>query len=170
MVEPTATPKPEGTAMPVANATNCQSVIEGYVVDGSGQRAQGATVMAEAEGWSGAIATDDQGEFGFAGLCAGLTTLQAFLPGGEATTAKTVDLTGQNSITVDLSAGMQPTDVPTSTATEQPGGQETTTAEVGMPLTGSSGWLLSGAILFGVLMLLTAGARRVLNVYEPSED
>lgn len=169
--DPTQAPEPEDKgATPTAKRTDCQSVIEGYVVDGAGQRTRGATVIAEAEGWSGAIATDDEGQFGFAGLCAGTTTLQAFLPSGQASAAVSVDLTGQNSIQVDLNAGDQATDVPPATAAAQQVTPEVMTAEAGMPLTGFSGWLMAGATILGVLMVLTAGARRFLNVQEPSED
>jgi hypothetical protein len=168
---PTQTPEPEGQGgSPVPNLGNCQSVVEGYVLDGSGQRSQGATVLAEAEGWSGATATNDEGLFGFAGLCAGTTTLQAFLPSGQASAAVSIDLTGQNSVKVDLSAGIQATATAPAADTEQQVSEEPVTAEAGMPLTGFSGWLFAGAIILGVLMLLTAGARRVLNVHEPSED
>jgi hypothetical protein len=169
--EPTATPERDEGALPVANPTNCRSVIEGHVVDGAGQRARGATVMAEGEGWSGAMLTDDQGQFGFGGLCPGETTLQAFLANGEASTSTTVSLTGDNSVEVDLNAGGQPaTEAPTAAPTEQEVAQETETAAAGMPLTGFSGWLLAGSVLLAVLMLLTAGARRVLDVHEPSQD
>ena len=137
-------------------------------MDSAGQRARGATVMAESDGWSGAMLTDDQGQFGFGGLCPGDTTVQAFLTSGEASASRTVRLTGDNNIEVGLSAGgEQATAAPTAAPTEPQATQAAVSAEAGMPLTGSSGWLIAGAILLGVLMLLTAGARRVLEVHEP---
>jgi hypothetical protein len=114
--------------------------------------------------------TDDQGQFGFGGLCAGETKVQAFLTSGETSASTTVRLTGDNSVEVDLNAGGQATAVPTSVPAEQQADQETETAEAGMPVTGFSGWLLAGAVLLGILMLLTAGARRVLEVPNPSQD
>ena len=169
--KPTSQPEAGEGELAETNGANCESIIEGYVVDSAGQRARGATVMAEAEGWSGAMLTDDQGQFGFGGLCPGETTLQAFLTSGEASASTTVRLTGDNSIEVDLNAGEeQATAAPTAVPTEPQATQAAVSAEVGMPLTGSSGWLLAGAILCGVLMLLTAGARRVLEVHEPGRD
>jgi hypothetical protein len=162
--EATSTPEQNEGAPRASESNNCGSVIEGYVVDTTGQRARGATVMAEAEGWSGAMLTDDQGQFGFGGLCPGETTLQAFLASGEASASTTVHLTGDNSVEVDLSAGEQPaTAAPTTAPLEQEAAAEGATAAAGMPLTGFSGWLLAGSVLLALLMLLTAGARRVLG-------
>ena len=80
-------------------------------------------------------------------------------------------LTGDNSVEVDLNAGgQQATAAPTAAPTEPQATQAAVSAEVGMPLTGSSGWLLAGASLLGVLVLLTAGARRVLEVQEPGRN
>ena len=167
----TSTPQAEESVIDETNGTNCSSVVEGYVVDGAGLRARGATVMAEAEGWSGAMLTDDQGQFGFGGLCPGETTLQAFLSSGEASNSTTVRLTGDNSVEVDLSTGgEQATEAPAAAPMEQQVAQATVATQAGMPVTGFSGWLLAGAILLGVLMLLTAGARRGLDVHEPSQD
>ena len=169
--KPTSKPEEEESELTEGNGSNCESVIQGYVVDSAGQRARGATVMAEADGWSGAMLTDDQGQFGFGGLCPGETTVQAFLTSGEASASTTVRLSGDNSIEVDLSAGgAQATEAPTAAPAEPQTVQVAASAEVGMPLTGFSGWLVAGAILLGVLMLLTAGARRVLDVHEPRQD
>jgi hypothetical protein len=83
-------PQPQGTPRPPDPA--CQSVVEGYVIDASGERTSGATVLIEGEGWSSGMLTDDQGHYGFGGLCAGLATIQAFLPGGQASQSARINL------------------------------------------------------------------------------
>ena len=111
--------------------------------------------------------TDDQGRYGFSGLCAGSATIQATLPGGRLTSLVTLELTGKNQASVTLNAATQPAS-PSATATTggQPAAGQTPsnggpTAEPEMPTTGSMNWLLVGGAALGVLLLMSVGARRV---------
>jgi hypothetical protein len=141
-------------------------VVEGYVLDASGQRAPGATVHIEGAGWSNAMMTDDNGHYGFGGLCAGTATLTAYLLSGQATQPGQVSLNGKDSVRLDLR--ILPAGV--ATATHAPTPQQTPTAEPQMPVTGYSGWLLIGAALLGAVLLITAGARRALSVQQRPRD
>jgi hypothetical protein len=106
--------------------------------------------------------TDDGGHYGFGGLCAGTATLQATLPSGQISPAASVSLTGQNQVQLDLGLSPESTSVPTATATTI----LTATPEPDLPVTGHSGWLLVGGAMLGALLLLSAGARRVLGAKE----
>ncbi|NLF13280.1 MAG: carboxypeptidase regulatory-like domain-containing protein [Anaerolineaceae bacterium] len=143
-------------------------MVEGYVLDSAGQKAVGATVTIDGPDWSRRIMTDDSGRYGFAGLCAGSATLQAFLATGQAGPVVTVTLSGNNSLRQDLhfaTSSTAPTQAtPASQATAQP--TPTGTAEAGMPVTGYAGWLLAGGAALGALLLLSAGGRRALQAYE----
>jgi cytoskeletal protein RodZ len=154
--------QPQGTPRPPDPA--CQSVVEGYVLDSSGQRTSGATVLIEGEGWSNGMLTDDQGHYGFGGLCAGTATLQAFLPDGQASQSAWINLNGQEIIRLNLSV------LSAGAATGAPAPQQSPTAEPNMPTTGYSGLLLAGAALLGALLLLLAGTRRALGVHERTRD
>lgn len=151
-----------GTSQPPDPA--CQSVVEGYVVDAAGERANGATVLIEGEGWSSAMLTDDLGQYGFGGLCAGPATLQAFLPNGQASQSAWINLNGHEIIRLNLSV------VSAGAATGAPAPQQSPTAEPDMPATGYSGLLLAGAALLGALLLLLAGTRRALGVHARTKD
>jgi hypothetical protein len=155
-------PQPQGTPRPPDPA--CQSVVEGYVIDASGERTSGATVLIEGEGWSSGMLTDDQGHYGFGGLCAGLATIQAFLPGGQASQSARINLNGQEIIRLNLSV------LSAGAATSAATPQQSPTAEPDMPTTGYSGLLLAGAALLGALLLLLAGTRRALGVHERTKD
>jgi hypothetical protein len=182
--EPTAEPPEEPTAKPTAKATvaapqappaeskpdpNCQSAIEGYVVNAAGKRTAGAPVKVEGEGWSRGMLTGDDGHYGFAGLCAGTATVSAALPGGQTSATATITLDGQNTSEVDLTVsqggGSQPASTATvaATATHQ-AIAAATTPEPSMPSTGFPGWLLVGMALLGTLVLLLAGTCRALVV------
>jgi hypothetical protein len=150
--QPQKTPQPPDSA--------CQSVVEGYVVDATGERTTGATVVIDGEGWSNSMMTDDQGHYGFGGLCAGPATLQAFLPDGQASQSAWINLDGQEIIRLNLSV------LSAGAATSSPAPQQSPTAEPNMPTTGYSGLLLAGAALLGALLLLLAGTRRALGVRE----
>ena len=159
-------PEPAKTKAPAKPDPNCQSVVEGYVINAAGQRATGATVHIEGSGWSNAMLTDDNGHYGFGGLCAGTATLTAYLLTGETTQPGQASLNGKDSVRLDLhtlAAGI-------ATATYAPIAQQTPTPEPQMPVTGYSGWLLIGAALLGVLLLATAGARRALSVQQRTRD
>ncbi len=168
---PTDTPEPTHTSIPSPTNTQppagetrtpkppgpnpaCQSFVHGRVLDQSGQGVAGATVSISGEGWANAMLTDDEGRYGFAGLCAGTVTLQARLPDGRLTLDVTADLDGANNVVLDL--GLSALE---ATATATPIVQ-TPTPEPEMPQTGYSGWLLAGGAILGVLLLLFAGARR----------
>jgi hypothetical protein len=155
--QPTAThtkaPKPPANP-------DCQSAVEGTVVGSAGTPATGATVTIQGDGWSDGIITNDQGRYGFGGLCAGTVTLQATFSNGQTSHAATLNLTGKDSVQLDLSL------MPAATVTLAPTAQQTPTPEPGMPATGYSGWLLVGGALLGFLLLLSAGTRRLLGVRE----
>jgi cytoskeletal protein RodZ len=149
----TKTPSPEKTSGPKPDP-NCESMVGGAVIDADGEGARGATVTMKGDGWSNSMLTDDNGHYGFGGLCAGTVTLQAVLPGGQTTPAIAASLTGKNNVQLDLRL------VPADTATTQP----TSTPEPNMPATGHPNWLLVGGALLAALLLLSAGARRALLV------
>jgi protocatechuate 3,4-dioxygenase beta subunit len=159
--EKTKAPEPPSKPNP-----NCQSVVEGYVIDSSGRRAPGATVYIEGEGFSNAMMTDDNGHYGFGGLCAGTVTLTAHLPDGQTSQTAQASLDGKNSAQLDLSVRPAGAIITTPASTLQ----HTPTPEPDMPATGYSGWLLVGAALLGALLLISAGARRALTVRERTRD
>jgi|GEM_PF-2002859 len=170
---PSATPRPTNTSRPAdpgppAPNPACQSMVEGHILDSAGQRVIGATVTIDGPDWSRRIMTDDDGRYGFAGLCAGQATLQAFLASGQSGPIVIVTLTGSNSLRQDLrfaTSSAAPTQATqASQATAQP--TPTGTAEAGMPVTGYAGWLLAGGAALGALLLVSAGGRRVLQAYE----
>jgi hypothetical protein len=140
-------------------------VVEGYVLDGADQRVSGATVTINGEGWSAGMLTDDTGHYGFGGLCAGTATLQAAAQ-GQTSPASSVSLTGQNSVQLDLMLSPGNKTVPSATTAAG----QTPTPEPEMPATGHSGWLLVGGALLGALLLLSAGARRLMGVREPTRN
>jgi len=147
----TYTPQPTHTPKPPAD---CQSTVEGYVLNAAGQRIAGATVRITTTGWSNQMLTDSDGHYAFGSLCSGTYTLQATLPGGQITQAATATVTGQNSVRLDLTG---------STAASSTPAQPGPTAEPNMPTTGFSGWLLAGGAALGIALLLLAGARRALG-------
>ena len=147
----TSTPKPTRTPKPPAG---CQSSVEGYVLNATGQRVAGATVRITTTGWSNQMLTDSGGHYAFGSLCGGTYTLQATLPGGQTTQAATATVTGQNSVRLDLRVSAAVTSTPA-----QPG----PTSEPSMPTTGFSGWLFAGGAALGIALLLLAGARRALG-------
>ncbi len=128
--------------------------MDGNVLNAAGQRVAGATVRITTTGWSNQMQADGDGHYAFGGLCSGSYTLQATLPNGKTTQAATASVTGQNSIRLDLRVTAA-----ASTTPAQPG----PTSEPSMPTTGFSGWLLAGGAALGILLLLFAGARRVLG-------
>ncbi len=157
-VPPVATGSPEPPSTPRPDP-NCQSVVEGNVLDAAGKRVRGATVTIEGAGWSHAMLTDDDGHYGFGGLCPGTATLRAALPGGRVSPTTMVDLDGKKHLYLDLSLQPAQASATATRSTVQP----TATGEPDMPATGYSGWLPVGAGVLGALLLLTAGARRLLG-------
>lgn len=134
------------------------------MIDASGQRSTGATVLIEGEGWSNGMLTNDHGHYGFGGLCAGMATLQAFLPNGQVSQSARVNLNGREIIRLNLSV------LSAGAVTAVPAPQQTPTAEPNMPTTGYSGLLLAGGGLLGALLLLLAGARRALRVQQETRE
>lgn len=161
--EPENPKEPKATAKP---APDCQSVVEGKVISASEQPGIGATVNIKGEGWSNAMLTDDNGHYGFGGLCAGAVSLTAYLANGQISQSAQVSLNGKDKVQVDLSASSAGAAIITDT----PPAQQTPTPEPEMPVTGHSGWLLVGAALLGALLLITAGARRALSVQQRTRD
>ena len=155
-------PNPQQTAKP---DPNCQSVVEGDVYDVSGQPARGATVTIEGPGGSNSMMTNDAGHYGFGGLCAGTVTLHAYLSSGQASPPARVSVNGKDNLVVDLRT--LPAEVTAGAIATSMGGiaQPSPTAEPDMPATGFSGWLLVGGALLGALLLISAGARRVLGAH-----
>jgi hypothetical protein len=174
---PSATPPPsntasaEGSGGPASNAL-CQSMVEGYVLGTGGQPLTGATVTIEGSGWSSGVMTDDNGRYGFAGLCAGTASLQAFLAGSQVGSVATVNLSGNDTLRQDLGfVASLPGSAPAAQAS-QPTAQPapTDTAEAGLPVTGFAGWLLVGGAALGALLLVSAGGRRALQAYERARN
>ena len=161
--EKTNTPRPGSDPKP---NPNCLSVVEGDVYDAAGQRATGATVHIQGEGWSNAMMTDDHGHYGFGGLCAGTVTLQATLLDGQTSQTAQANLNGKDSVRLDLRVQQTGSAAVTQAPTPQP----TVTPVPDMPATGYSGLLLVGAALLGALLLILAGTRRALSVEEQSRD
>jgi hypothetical protein len=164
---PSKTPGQEAAGQPEPSPL-CQSTVEGYVLSASGQRVTGATVTIEGPGWSSGIMTDDNGRYGFAGLCAGTATVRAFLAGGQGGPVAAVTLSGNNSLRLDLSFATSST-APAPATLASPGTAQpipTGTVEAGMPVTGYTGWLLVGGAALGALLLVSAGWRRMAQAYE----
>jgi hypothetical protein len=142
------------------------SVVEGDVLDAAGQKAPAATVHITGAGWSNAMMTDDNGHYGFGGLCAGTVTLQAYLLEGPTSQTAQTNLNGKDSVRLDLRV-QQTGSAP---VTQAPTPQPTVPPEPDMPATGYSGLLLVGAALLGALLLILAGTRRALSAEEQSRD
>jgi len=166
--QPTNTRRPEEPGEPSAPSPTCQSMVEGYVLGTTGQRVTGATVAIEGPGWSSGIMTDDDGRYGFAGLCAGTATLRAFLASGQAGPVVTLAFSGKDSLRQDLSFATSSAPPAPATQASQGTAQPapTGTTEPGMPATGYTGWLLAGGAVLGALLLVSAGGRRALQAYE----
>ena len=107
--------------------------------------------------------TGDTGQYGFAQLCPGLASLQAFLSDGQVSQLAELDLNGRDTVHVELSVASMGAAAGESTP------QQALTPGPDMPATGNEGWLLLGAALLAAFLLLVAGARRVMTVRERSE-
>jgi cytoskeletal protein RodZ len=144
---------------------NCQSTVSGNVIASDGAKAIGATVTLEGEGVSRSMMTDDDGRYGFGGLCPGTLSLVATLPGGGMVHAATIEVDGKNAYDVNLTAqksGGGSTSEP-AVAVPAQATEVSPTPEPSMPTTGYSGWLLLGGAAMGTLLLILAGARRTLS-------
>ena len=112
-IEPTAVPiSPNLTVAPQTQATNipqspaqgnCQSKLLGRVVDANGALAKGAVIAIKNGSFNSKTLSDDNGLYGFAGLCAGaygFTVTLAGQPAKALATSATVD--GVNTVRADL--------------------------------------------------------------------
>jgi hypothetical protein len=150
----------------------CQSTVEGDVRYADGQPATGATVILDGEGVNRRIMTDDQGHYGFGGLCAGTITLAAFLPDGQTGPSGTAVMDGRSPFHLDLSIGSpaaSPTAQPTATTSPQ-AVQQVATSEPSMPTTGSSSLLAVGAAALATLLLVVVGVGRSLAYHCRARD
>jgi hypothetical protein len=137
------------------------------VTNAAAEPVAGATVKLDGDEWSRGIMTDDDGRYGFAGLCAGAATLTAVLSDGQVTHVTTVELDGQNKAVINLGVA-QPQAAATTPAGTEPAtapqpAEGTSDSEANMPQTGYTGWLLAGGAALGTLLLLAAGVRRLFN-------
>jgi hypothetical protein len=166
--EPVEIPSSPGSSEREASGSEankyCQSTVEGDVRYGGGAPATGATVILDGESVNRRIMTDDQGHYGFGGLCAGTITLAAFLPDGQTGPSGTVALDGRSAFYLDLSIGTPPaSSAVQATATTGPlAVQQVATSEPSMPTTGSSSLLTVGTAALASLLLLVAGVVRSL--------
>ncbi len=120
-IEPTAAPvQPNAAATnpgvaPAAAASptvqlrptgNCQSRITGHVLNATGTIIKGATIELRGNAIKGTppkAVTDDNGLYGFAGLCAGTYTFTVTAPGQRAVSpAQNASVDGANSVRADL--------------------------------------------------------------------
>lgn len=92
----------QATGVPPAQG-KCQSKMSGRVLDANGALAKGAVIAIKSASFSGKTLSDDNGLYGFAGLCAGgygfIVTLTGKSPKAIATT---VTLDGANTVRTDL--------------------------------------------------------------------
>jgi len=105
-VNPSSTVSAQGqaTAVPPAPSTGkCQSKLSGRVTDAAGTLAKGAVIDVKSGSFTAKTLSDDNGLYGFAGLCAGNYGFTVTLTGQPAkaltTTAK---LDGSNTLRTDL--------------------------------------------------------------------
>jgi carboxypeptidase family protein len=112
-IEPTAIPvSPNPTVAPqiqTANTPqlppqgNCQSKLLGRVVDANGALAKGAVIEIKSGSFNAKALSDDNGLYGFAGLCAGGYGFTVTLPGkSPRALATTATLDGANTVKTDL--------------------------------------------------------------------
>ncbi len=112
-VEPTAEPvnpnvkvSPPSQATPTpppASTSNCQSKLTGRVYDAKGALAKGAVIEIKSGSFTGKTLSDDNGLYGFAGLCAGTYNFTVQLAGQAAKPlSSTATVNGGDSAKVDL--------------------------------------------------------------------
>ncbi len=102
-VAPAAAASPTVRLQPTGN---CQSRITGHVLDANGTIIKGATIELRGNAIKGTppkAVTDDNGLYGFAGLCAGTYSFTVTVPGKRAVAlAQNASVDGANSIKADL--------------------------------------------------------------------
>jgi hypothetical protein len=101
---PNVNPQVQTTNVPQAGSQGkCQSKLLGRVVDANGVLAKGAVIEIKNSSFNAKTLTDDNGLYGFAGLCAGGYGFTVTLPGQSAkalATSAAVD--GANTVKTDL--------------------------------------------------------------------
>jgi len=169
---PDAPPERSAKASESRPNPNCQAVVEGDIKDAAGRLVTGATVTLQGEGIERTMMTDDQGHYGFGGLCAGTLTVIATLPGGQESTSGTVEVDGRSNYRLDLGSQSPGASGPvaTATASPEPDAGQTPTSEPEMPVTGFPGWPLLGVALLGALVLVLSGARRLFAARSQKPD
>src|SRR5512140_1363092 len=92
--------------VPLRPVGNCQSRLMGRVLDSSGKLIKGATIDLRGSAIKGTpprAVSDDNGLYGFAGLCAGSYTFAVTAPGKQAEAlAVTISIDGANTGKADL--------------------------------------------------------------------
>ncbi len=92
----------EPTILPLA-PSKCQSKVTGRVVDAKGGLVKGATVGIKGGSFTAKTLSDENGLYGFAGLCAGSFSFTVQPPSQAAkTVAGNVTVDGNNSAKADL--------------------------------------------------------------------
>lgn len=108
-VSPNATtlaPQSQSTPNPQPPAQgSCQSKLLGRLADANGGVIKGAVVQVNSGNFSAKTLSDDNGLFGFAGLCAGTYAFTVTVPGkSPKALAATSTLDGANTVRTDLTA------------------------------------------------------------------
>ena len=111
-IEPTTSPSgPNPTAIQVQNVNTaaapaqgkCQSKLLGRVMDANGALAKGAVVNIKSGSFTAKTVSDDNGLYGFAGLCAGGYGFTVTLKGqAPKTVSATATIDGANTVRTDL--------------------------------------------------------------------
>ncbi len=91
------------TPPPPASTNKCQSKLTGRVYDAKGALAKGATIEIKSGNVTAKTLSDDNGLYGFAGLCAGTYAFVVQPPGQAAKTLATkATVNGGDSVKADL--------------------------------------------------------------------
>jgi hypothetical protein len=100
----TVAPQNQTTSVPQSPAQGqCQSKLLGRVVDANGALAKGAVIAIKSGSFTAKTLSDDNGLYGFAGLCAGTYGFTVTLPSKPPKTLTTsATLDGGNTARTDL--------------------------------------------------------------------
>ncbi len=103
-VAPSSGNTPTPLPPPPAATNKCQSKLTGRIYDAKGALVKGATVEIKSGNLTAKTLSDDNGLYGFAGLCAGTYAFSAQLPGqAPKALATRATVSGGDSIKADLS-------------------------------------------------------------------
>ncbi len=95
----TSTPLP----VPPAATNKCQSKLTGRIRDAKGAQVKRATIQIKNGTFTATTVSDDNGLYGFAGLCAGSYSFSAQLPGQPLKPlSTTANLSGSDAVKTDL--------------------------------------------------------------------